>query len=46
MNTTNTRYLLQVREDRRRAAAERAEERRMLGQTTEDRINALYTGTL
>ena len=42
MNNINTRYLLQVREDRRRAAAERAEERRMMGRTTEETINALY----
>lgn len=40
--TTTTRYQNQVREDRRRAAQERAEERRLMGQTTEDRINSLY----
>ena len=40
--TSTTRYQNQVRQDRRAAAAERAEERRLTGQTTEERITALY----
>ena len=42
---TQTRYIRQVAQDRKAAALQRAEERRLEGQTTEERINALYTKT-
>lgn len=42
---TQTRYNRQVAADRKAAALQRAEERRLEGQTTEDRINSLYTKT-
>ena len=43
--STQTRYTSQVAQDRKAAALQRAEERRLEGQTTEERINALYTKT-
>ena len=40
--TTQQRYNRQVAADRRAAALQRAEERRLSGQTTEETITALY----
>ena len=42
MNKINTRYQNQIKADRRAAALQRAEERRMMGRTTEETINTLY----
>ncbi|AIX42321.1 hypothetical protein Syn7803C16_102 [Synechococcus phage ACG-2014f] len=40
--STQSRYTSQVAMDRKAAAAQRAEERRLTGRTTEERINDLY----
>jgi len=43
---TQTRYTSQVAQDRRAAAAQRAEERRLTGSADVDQVNRLYTQTL
>ena len=43
---TQTRYTRQVAADRKAAALQRAEERRLTGSCGEDQVNRLYTVTL
>ena len=43
---TQTRYQQQVSQDRRAAALQRAEERRLTGSADVDQVNRLYTQTL
>ena len=44
--STQTRYTRQVAQDRRAAAAQRAEERRLTGSCGVDQVNRLYTETV
>ena len=41
--TTQSRYQNQVAQDRKAAALQRAEERRLTGSCGEDQVNRLYT---
>ena len=43
--STQTRYTRQVAQDRRAAALQRAEERRLTGSADVDQVNRLYTQT-
>ena len=44
--STQTRYTRQVAQDRRAAAAQRAEERRLTGSADVDQVNRLYSVAL
>ena len=44
--STQTRYTSQVAQDRKAAALQRAEERRLTGSADVDQVNRLYTVTL